>query len=420
MEVYKFGGASIKDAPAIRNMEKIIRSLERSDNLLIVVSAMGKTTNALEKILADFLEEKEYGVNINKLQEYFSRICHDLFQSPSHPVHKFLLQAFNGLRGQLAEVGRVWPYNQLYDQVVSQGELISSKIIQAYLEMGKLEVVWMNACDLIYTDSHFREGKVDWQETQFRVEDQLAARLRHKMVITQGFIGGNGEGDVTTLGREGSDYSAAIFAHCLQAKSLTIWKDVSGVMNADPKKIPDAKLYSYLSYQEAAEMSKYGASVIHPKTIAPLAHKNIPLRVKPFLYPQREGTLISTRASKQLVPIIVFKPKQVLVHMEVKSFAFFNESHLLEVISLIVEHELKLNLMHKTATGLFLCLDDQVHNRKAFVEKISETYQAVCRENLQMISIKNANEAQIRRVLFDKTIILEEQNASLYQAICPV
>ena len=322
MKVFKFGGASLRDSNGVKNVASIIAS-EASKNLLVVVSAMGKTTDMLERILSLASSKQDYRVALDELKKYHHEIIEGLFQDPSSVISEVDTH-FNDIEKQLSASAA---FDQVYDQVVCKGELVSSVIVHHYLLSKNIASFWHDSRSSVNTDKNFREGRVDWAKTSVAIE-KLRPVLQKNIIITQGFIGKTEDGFTTTLGREGSDFSAAIFASCLLAESVVIWKDVPGVMNADPKKIPTATVFEELPFKEAAEMTYYGASVIHPKTIKPLANKGIPLYVKNFTDTTLPGTKIHECQVENLPPLIVFKENQCLISCKVTDYTFISEQQL--------------------------------------------------------------------------------------------
>lgn len=421
MRVFKFGGASLKDASAIKTMLHIMKLQKTTSQLLVVVSAMGKTTNALEALLNNFWEKKDYKCNIENLREFFIEITQNLFDDPEHHIFFRLDSFIEKLKNQLLTSPREDNlYDLVYDQIVSYGEVISSTIIVEFLNNQGIECEWLDARKIITTNSEWREGQVDWEKTEAKITQDVKKRLSEKILITQGFIGGNEQGIVTTLGREGSDFSGAIFAHCLRADSLTIWKDVPGVLNADPKKIANAQLYKELSYQEAAEMTKYGARVIHPKTIAPLAQRKIPLFVKSFLNPKEAGTRIGEQSSYQIQPIIIFKEKQTLIRLDAAPWKFLKEMDVKDIVEKIAQFYLRVNLMHKSPASLYISVDDQPHRVEQFLKNISSQFEISQQKPLVLIRMKHASESTISKIMEDKRIVIEEKNSEWYQALAYV
>ncbi len=417
MKVFKFGGSVLKDAQSFPRLLQILKQNQLDKQLLVVISAMDKTTNALELVLQNYWQKKDFMPHLDNVKQFHLNVAKELFPEVEAEVYAALEQAFTDLKLKL-EASRSWHnYDRLYDKVVSFGEIFSSLLVYHYLKQSSLPCQWLDARAYITTDSEWREAQVDWSATEENIQSQVLPLLKQNIVITQGFIAGNRNGETLTLGREGSDFSAAIFATCLGAKELTIWKDVSGILNADPKKVPDAQLYEHLSYQEAAEMSNYGATVIHPKTIAPLAQKRIKLYIKPFLHPQSQGTLISSLPSHSFQPSIIYRDNQVLIWMEVQPFIFLAAAHLVDVLQALDRHHVKVHFVYKTASRLGICTDDHPHRLAQFFASLPKVLEVSEEKPVQLITIKNANEARLRRIMFDKKIILESRNQLLYQAI---
>ncbi|MDX2303837.1 MAG: aspartate kinase [Microscillaceae bacterium] len=417
MKVYKFGGASLKSAPAIRNLLNIIGHPKSQNQLLVVVSAMAKTTNELEMLLNTYLEKNNYVANLRKIKEFHWEILTNLFADKQNPVFELLDTLMQKLQKDLENSPIDLPYDPLYDLIIGQGEIISSRLVHAFLQEQGISCAWVDARQLIRTDSQWREGNVDWSETEKNVREKLRPQLEAQIVITQGFIGANHLGEPLTLGREGSDFSAAIFAACLEADTLTIWKDVAGVFNGDPKRLPEAQLYPQLSYLESALMSKYGASVIHPKTIAPLARKNIRLYVKSFLDPEKTGTCISNEVSFELIPAVIFKEKQVLIRFKIEEFNFLKEAELSLIFQWVHQCHLRVNYLQKTATEVLICADNfprRIHKLEALAQK---DFIFSAQPDVELITILHPQEKTIQQVLKDKIILLESRNAELFQAI---
>ncbi len=411
LQVFKFGGASVKDAPAIRNVARIVGQLGRS-NTLVVVSAMGKTTNKLEAILA----AKRAGYPIDKpVQEVTDdhlKTITDL-GGTSGVVALEVKEILQSIPSRAALTGE---YDRVYDQVVSLGEVISTMIVADHLQQSGLPVEWVDARDYIVTNSDFREGKVLWEETERRVR-RLLPVLSGKVVITQGFIGRTAEGLTTTLGREGSDFSAAIFAHCLGAASVTIWKDVPGIMNADPKRLPAVTVFEELPYQEAAEMTYYGATVIHPKTIKPLANKGIPLFVKNFDDPSRMGTRIHECHVPHLEPVIVVKDNQCLISCKVTDYTFINEHQLGLIFQSLAELDLKVNLMQNSAITFSICLDYREDRVRQLIERLQVHFEVFYNTGLQLITIKNYRPHHYEEYRKSPGLVLEQASRSTLQLL---
>ena len=417
MKVFKFGGASLKNASAIRNMLNIILHHKLQHQLLIVVSAMGKTTNALEAVLNNYWENKNYVANLRKVGDFHYEIIENLFPNPQSAVYEVLENWLENLQSLLKQSNQNISYDQMYDLIVGQGEVISSKIVQHFLLENSGVGKWINACEFIVTDSSWREGNVDWSATQIQIKEKLYPILQENIIVTQGFIGANPEGTPLTLGREGSDFSAAIFACCLEVDSLTIWKDVTGVLNADPKRYSEPVLYPQLSYLEASVMSKYGASVIHPKTIAPLARKNIRLNVKSFVSPKESGTCISNIPSSGTIPSLIYKEKQVLVRFKADNFSFIKEVELSIIFQWINQCHLKVNYLHKKATEVLICVDDFPRRIQKLSKLAAHEFKLNTQSQIELITIIHPQDSFKKKVLNKHKIILESHSDDLYQAI---
>lgn len=408
MKVFKFGGASVRNADAIRNAAKIIRSHEQ-DGLVVVVSAMGKTTNALERVLSAFRTDKAHRAEVSNLVKFHREIAADLFPT-AHPIFKEIETWGDSLEEQLL---KHTDEDCQYDQVVSLGEVISSRIVAEYLIQENLNCQWLDARQFVKTDSNFREGRVDWETTTANLSTLLPIK---GTLLTQGFIGSSGS-LATTLGREGSDFSAAIFASCLGAESVTIWKDVPGVMTADPKRLPDAKTFDELPFREAAEMTYYGASVIHPKTIKPLANKRIPLSVKNFDNPTLEGTRIHECKIEKIPPLIVFKDSQCLISCHVTDYTFINEPQLETIFNALSTHGLKVNLMQNSAISFSFCLDFNERKVMHLIEYLSKEFEVYYNTGLTLITIKNYDEALFETYRKLPNIMLEQSSRSTLQVL---
>ncbi|MDE5610379.1 MAG: aspartate kinase, partial [Bacteroidales bacterium] len=351
MEVYKFGGASVKDAAAVRNVAGILRS-EISDTTCVVVSAMGKTTNALEVVLDAFYQGKpDAAQTVKAVVEAHLHILHGLFPNPAHEAYAKVKALFTDLMREARLLGKT-PYDEAYDRIVSYGERLSTCIIAEYLNDQGIGTAELDARNLVITDGHFREGKVLWEPTTERIR-QAAEQVKADgllVALTQGFIARSEDGKTVTLGREGSDYSAAIFSYCLDAEKMTIWKDVPGVLNADPKYFTHTRKLDYISYYDATELAYFGASIIHPKTIKPLQNKHIPLHVRSFMDVSAPGTWVGLDdVPNSEIPSFICKPKQVLLSIYPKDFSFIDESNLSEIFGILVRNGMKVNLMQNSA-----------------------------------------------------------------------
>jgi aspartate kinase len=413
--VFKFGGASVKDAKSIKNLREILFNRLRN-HTVIVVSAMGKTTNALEELLNLKLEDKPLYEKSAKLKNYHLEICRELFL-PENLIFPAIENFFSQLDRILEKPLSKENYDEYYDQVVSFGELISSRIVQEYLCAEGIFCLWQDAREIISTDSDYRFAKVKWEKTAAQCQKHLMAKLERFPVITQGFIGSDDKGKTTTLGREGSDFTAAILAHSLRSQSVTIWKDVEGVLNADPKRFPDTVKFEELDYREAAELTYYGASVIHPKTIKPLANLSIPLFVKSFLNPDGSGTQIHHVDKPNTVPCIVVKDEQVLVSFRVTDFTFINESHIHQVYTEIEKLKLRVNLLQTSAISISIVIDKQLFKMEKLIAALAKDFDIRYNESLQLITVKNHNRNITEELMSDKEVLLEQVTRTTFQIV---
>ena len=412
MLVFKFGGASVKDANAVRNVAKILH-LYPKEKLLVVISAMGKTTNLLETIVNAYWN-KETSAFENAIQEakkYHLQIANDLFQDASAPIFSEIQELFHTLQQKINET----PSNDFsleYDQIVSLGEVLSTKIVSAFLLSAEFSVSWADARNLICTDASYRDGNVNWQKTQIAVEEKLIPVFKEKnIVITQGFIGSSEQNKTTTLGREGSDYSAGIFAFCINAKSVTIWKDVPGMLNADPKYFEDTVKLDEISFKEAIELSYYGASVIHPKTIKPLQNKGIPLYVKSFISPKEKGTIIHSCADyDELVPSFIVKKNQLLLSIMPKDFSFMVEENLRDVFDLLSKTKVKINLMQNSAVSFSFLVDADKIDFSHLLTLFQTNYEVKFNNDLELVTIRHYDQATIDKMSEGKNKILEQRD----------
>ncbi len=415
MRVFKFGGASVKDAAAVKNVAAILR-LFPNEKLVVVISAMGKTTNALERITeATFTNRATIETLIAEIKKYHYSILEELFEDRSSQVYDEIANAFVEL-DWATEDEPTMNYDQTYDQIVSVGEIISTKIVSAYLTSVGINNRWQDARDFICTDNTYREGKVDWHATEMKAKEKLHFTTEN-ILVTQGFIGSTSENFTTTLGREGSDYTASIIAYTMNAKDVTIWKDVPGVLNADPKYFADTVMLSQLSYQDAIELTYYGATVIHPKTIKPLQNKSIPLRVKSFLAPNNQGTVIDSNATHNAVPCFIFKTEQMLISISPKDFSFIVEENLSQLFSVFASCNLKINLMQNSAISFSICVDNNEHKAEQLIEKLKQEYRVLFNEKLELITIRNYDQATIDRVSKGKIVILEQKSRTTIQLV---
>ncbi len=413
MKIFKFGGASICDAQAVRNLLSILQNKENSA-LLTVISAMGKCTNALEHILTLKNSNQKYAPSIDRFQKYHWNICKELFDSDDHQIFQDLDQLLQDL---LQNLNREYVnQDKMYDQVVPFGELYSTTIVHSFLNHSGLVCEYLDARALIITDSTYKEGKVRWDVTKKTINKRID-KLKSGYYLTQGFIGSDQYGNTLTLGREGSDFSAAIFASCLDAKLVTIWKDVSGILNADPERWEQTKKYDNISYGEASEMTYYGATVIHPKTIRPLAVKKIPLLVKSFKNPSAKGTLISDCKHDMLPPAIIFKKNQCLISFQVRDYSFINESKLSIIFHLFEEFNIQVNMMQSSAISFSVCVDSPDIKMKSLINSLSAEFDIFYNDHLELVTVKNCNHQLVSTIKKGKNILLEQRTRKNYQML---
>lgn len=416
MHVFKFGGASVKDAEGVVNLGRIV-SNHQDKKLLIVVSAMGKTTNLLETLTLSYFSQKEDTAQLLlQAKAYHEGIANTLFPDNDHPVHDQIANLFVEIEWILEEEP-MDGFDYLYDQIVSVGELLSTTIVSHYLHDIDLQNRWLDARSYIITDNTHREGKVAWAATEARIQQDIPAILANELVVTQGFIGSTTENFTTTLGREGSDYSAAIFAACLDAQDVTIWKDVPGVLNADPKWFDPTELIPELSYLEAIELTYYGATVIHPKTIKPLQNKNITLYVRSFVDPDNGGTQIGETKKALPIPSFIFKVNQVLISVLPNDFSFIVEDNLSDIFNRFHRYQIKVNMMHNSAVNFSVSVDDTGNNITALLQDLQERYSVQHQRGLELITIRHYNNQTIARVLVDKEIIMELKDSYTCQLL---
>ena len=416
MEVFKFGGASVVNAEAVKNLAEIIRK-EKKENLLIVVSAMGKITNKLEELSAAYVAGEENAHDLlEEIKAYHFNILNDLFDNHNHPVFNEVANSFVEIEWLLEEEAND-PADYIYDQIVSIGEVLSTKIVAAYLSDNGTPAAWVDARNFIKTDNTYREGKVDWEKTDLEIQRHLVPLLNKTIAVTQGFIGSTSENFTTTLGREGSDYSAAIFCSCLNATALTIWKDVPGVLNADPKWFDETERIPQLSYHDAIELTYYGATVIHPKTIKPLQNKNIPLYVRSFIHHDGEGTVINEQSSPLPVPSFIFKVNQVLISIFPKDFSFIIEENLSDIFSLFHQHKVKVNTMLNSAISFSVSVDHDEEKITNLIKDLSVLYKVKYNKGLELVTIRYYNQDTINRVTVNKDILLEVKSRHTCQIV---
>ncbi len=417
MQVFKFGGASVKDADGVKNVAEVLKQFP-GEKTTVVISAMGKTTNALERLAKAFFYKTEDAEPVlEEIKAYHFDICHHLFPSPSHIIYTDLENTFVELHWAI-EDEPTHGFDFEYDQIVSIGEVLSTKIVSAYLNEIGLKNKWVDVRGLVQTDNSYREGKVDFELTHKLIERDLQPVFNiFDLVITQGFIGGTSENFTTTLGREGSDYTASIIAYCLNAKNVTIWKDVPGVLNADPKWFAHTKKIDELSYHDAIELTYYGATVIHPKTIKPLQNKNIPLYVKSFLKPKDEGTIIRDGEKRLNIPSYIFKVDQVLISIQPKDFSFIAEDNLSDIFELFSRHGVKINLMQLSAISFSVCCDDPADKIKGLVSELQSQFKVLYNSGLELMTVRYYTQDTIDALTKNKVILLEQRSRFTVQMV---
>ena len=398
MRVYKFGGASVKDANGVRNVEKIVRMVE--DDLMVVVSAMGKTTNALERVveLLDAGKEEQALSQWVDIIDFHVAIMKELGLQPGSDIR---------LQGEIP-FDPTLPFDENYDQIVSLGEIMSTQIVAVYLLKQGLSVEWWNMPKLLRTDNTWREAKVDDATSAAVIRAGWERPKRPKIVVTQGFIGGTADGKRTTLGREGSDYTAALLGNYLDAESVTIWKDVPGILNADPRIEPNTVLIPSLRYQDAVELSYSGAQIIHPKTIRPLENKQIPLLVKPFGDPTAEGSRISEDGVGPIdVPVYIWRMNQLLITMRAKDFAFVLEESLSEIFEIIHRHRLKVSLIQSSAVTISVCVDNTRFVEEA-IEELKQHFNVTYNDHLSLLTIRGTTPEILERAKDGRMVMLSQ------------
>ena len=410
MKIFKFGGASVKDADSVKNVLRVL-SIQGFERCLIVVSAMGKTTNALERVVEFYFNKSDYQQEIAKIKEDHIQIAKGLFDE-NHHVFSEIKLFFDDIESFLRR-NKSPNYNFVYDQVVTCGEMISSKILSVYLSDNEMSNQWLDARDFIKTDTNYREGLVNWEET----EKNISQLDKTKTYVTQGFIGSDENNFTVSLGREGSDYSAAIFAYCLDAKDMTIWKDVPGVMTGDPRKFENVELLSNISYEEAIEMAYYGASVIHPKTLQPLKQKSIPFFVKSFISPEKAGTKIGISTENQLLESYILKENQVLMRIATRDFSFIAEDHISFIFRELAKRNIKVSLMQNSAISLALCLEDKFNNVDELEAELEQDFNTDIVENVSLFTIRNARLENLDKLYEGKNVLLEQITKTTVQMI---
>ena len=408
MKVFKFGGASVKDAAAVKNVANIMAGF-KDEKIVLVVSAMGKSTNALEELLdAHYQQEKQKGILFDKVKKTHFDLMSELFPS-DHEVFSKVNDLWVEADWILEEEPHA-DYNYQYDQIVSLGELVSSTILSEYFNYQEINNIWLDARDVITTDERYREATVIWEQVEVNAKEKVLPMFEvNNLVVTQGFIGSTRDNNTTTLGREGSDYSAAIFAFALDVESMSIWKDVPGILSADPKHFDNVTPINRLSYKEAVEMTYYGAKVIHPKTIKPIQNKQIPMYVKSFIDPSIDGTLINDMDELTLPPIIVLADNQTMLHISSNDFSFIGEKHLGAIFTMLAKHHLTINMMQNTAISFSVCLSQEESKLAQFMVDLGNTFSVTRDKDLELITIRHYNQKTIDEMKKGKVILFEEK-----------
>ncbi len=417
MHVFKFGGASVKDAEAVKNVAEILKKSATKETI-VVISAMGKTTNGLEELVKAFFNKTGGAESVlQKIRTYHFDIVKDLFPNKNHPVYNEIENSFVEINW-IIEDEPLPDYNQVYDQIVSMGEIISTKIIAAYLTGKSLKNKWLDVRGVIQTDNTYREGKVNYELSEQCVKSELIPLFKeNKIVVTQGFIGGTSENFTTTLGREGSDYTAALLAYFTDAESVTIWKDVPGVLNADPKWFKNTKKIDELTYHDAIEFTYYGATVIHPKTIKPLQNKNIPLYVKSFLKSDDTGTLIQGTEKRFSMPSYIFKINQLLISIQPKDFSFIGEGNLSMIFSLFDKYACKIHLMQNSAISFSVCIDEEGEKTDRLIQDLQSEFKVLYNSGLELLTIRNYDQETIEKLIENKSILMEQRSRNTVQMV---
>ena len=414
MKIFKFGGASVKDAAGVKNVYEVLQKVGYED-VLLVVSAMGKTTNALEIVIKNYFEKSPaLQSSVQEVKKYHNLIVMELFEEENNPVFAAVNSLFADLEFFLSQ-NKSPNYNFVYDQIVSYGELISTTIISHYMNYMDIKTKWLDVRELIKTDNNYRDASVDWELTQKNISKNVAKKILN---ITQGFLGSDENNFTTTLGREGSDYTAAIFAYCLNAKSVTIWKDVPGVMNADPRYFENATLLNQISYREAIELAFYGATVIHPKTLQPLQRKEIPLFVKSFLNPELPGTSVSKGADLEPhLPCFIVKKNQLLISLSSIDFSFIMEENISEIFALLHQYKMKVDLIQNSAISFSVCVDDKFGNFNTLKTLLSKKFAVAYNENVSLYTIRHFDEQSAKMVETDKIVLLKQISRETMQIV---
>lgn len=414
MEIFKFGGASVKDAASVKNVFSLLKITGYS-NKVIVVSAMGKMTNALEIVISQYLHTGNAPKDLlAEIKDFHLEIAQNLFDSQSAPVFKMIDEHFEELNNFLIH-NKSQQYDFVYDQIVCYGELLSSSIVSEYLKAEGIDQTWLDARKLIKTDSIYRDASVQWEETQQKIQASIKPG---KLYLTQGFIAADSNNFTTSLGREGSDYTAAIFAYCLNAEKVIIWKDVPGVLNADPRVFENPQLLNQISYEEAIELAFYGASVIHPKTLQPLQRKEIPLFVKSFINPEEAGTAVSKGQTLiPAIPCFIVKKNQVLISLSSLDFSFMVEENISEIFKLFHLYQMKVDLIQNSAISFSVCVDNRFNNLEKLIQHLKARFKVSFTTGVSLYTIRHFDDNAIKGLEKDKDVLLKQVMQNTVQLV---
>ncbi|MGB5699948.1 aspartate kinase [Muriicola sp.] len=414
MRIFKFGGASVKDADGLKNLVKVLEQVGYQDTFL-VISAMGKITNAMEGVVNAYFQDKTLlAAALQEVLDYHLQVLKELFAAPDHPIYKDVHSLVEEVKGFLAW-NKSPKYNFVYDQVVSYGELLSTTIVSAYLNEVGIRNSWLDIRNFIKTDNNYRDVDIQWEKTQERVSQGLE---KGKLYVSQGFIGSDENNFTTTLGREGSDYTAAILAYCLNAHSVTIWKDVPGVLNADPRYFEESQLLNKISYREAIELAFYGASVIHPKTLQPLQRKEIPLYVKSFLHPTDPGTMVGKgEGIDPKIPCFIVKKNQVLMKLSSLDFAFIVEDNISDLFKLLHDYKMKVDMIQNSAISFSVCVDNKFGRLEELLDHLKGKFKVVYHEGVSLYTIRHFDAQSIDSLQNGKEVLLEQRGKETVQLV---
>jgi aspartate kinase len=417
MQVFKFGGASVKDADSVKNVASILKKYANTSTI-VVISAMGKTTNKLEELVkAYFYSDGDVQTVLDDLKAYHLGILDQLIPDKKNAIYNDIENVFVELLWALEEEPSS-TYNHHYDQIVSQGEVLATKIVSAYLNETGVKNKWLDARGFIQTDNSYREGKVDYELSQQLIDkDLLPVFNSYNIIVTQGFIGGTSENFTTTLGREGSDYTAALLAYFANAEKVIIWKDVPGVLNADPKYFKNAKKIEELNYHDAIELTYYGASVIHPKTIKPLQNKNIPLFVKSFINPQETGTVVKDSDKRSSATSYIFKVNQILLSIQPKDFSFIAEDNLSNIFTLFSKYNVHVNMMQNSAISFSICTDNDEQKIEPLINDLQVQFKVLYNKDVELMTVRNYDQDIIANLTTNKLVIIEQRSRNTLQMV---